>query len=97
MGNKPNSTWDAIYKNEQNYQQAEYAGFGAFWIGITVGVSNVACGLCVGVLGSSTALSTAQNGATFMSMLIVIIFASALGLYAVIIGIIANTQSAGFP
>ena len=53
--------------------------------------------MCVGVLGSSTALVTAQNGATFISMLIVIIFASAIGLYAVIIGIVMNTISPAWP
>ena len=80
-----------IYLNKANYQAAENAGYCAFWIGITVGLSNVFCGLCVGVLGSSTALVTSQNGATFISMLVVIIFASAVGLYAVIVGIIMNT------
>jgi len=72
---------------------AENSGYAAFWIGITVGLSNVFCGICVGVLGSSTALVTSQNGSTFISMLIVIIFASAIGLYAVIVGIVMNTGS----
>ena len=76
---------------------AENAGFAAFWVGVTVGLSNVFCGLCVGVLGSSTALVTSQNGATFISMLVVIIFASAVGLYAVIVGIIMNTSSGNWP
>ena len=70
---------------------AQNSAHAAFWVGICVGVSNVVCGICVGVLGSSTALVTSQNGATFISMLIVIIFASAIGLYAVIIGKVGNT------
>ena len=89
--------WNDIYANKENWQIAENSGFASFWIGITVGLSNVFCGICVGVLGSSTALVTSQNGATFISMLIVIIFASASGLFAVIIGIIMNTQSGGWP
>ena len=76
---------------------AEMSGYASFWIGICVGFSNIFCGVCVGVLGSSTALVTSQNGATFISMLIVIIFASAIGLYAVIVGIVVNTQSGGWP
>ena len=86
-----------IYTNKDWYQSAENAGYCAFWIGVCVGLSNVFCGICVGVLGSSTALVTAQNGATFISMLVVIIFASAVGLYAVIIGIIMNTNSGNWP
>ena len=91
-GNDPNT----IYESKANYQTAENSGYAAFWIGVTVGLSNVFCGICVGVLGSSTALVTSQNGSTFISMLIVIIFASAIGLYAVIVGIVVNTQSGGW-
>ena len=94
---KPSGSWDDIYASKSNYQIAENSAYASFWIGITVGLSNVFCGICVGVLGSSTALVTSQNGATFISMLIVIIFASAIGLYAVIIGIVVNTQSGGWP
>lgn len=86
-----------IYLSKANYQIAENSAYASFWIGITVGLSNVFCGICVGVLGSSTALVTSQNGSTFISMLIVIIFASAIGLYALIIGIVVNTQSGGWP
>ena len=94
---KPGSDWTAMYQSGENYQLAENSGYAAFWVGVTVGLSNVFCGICVGVLGSSTALVTAQNGSTFISMLIVIIFASAIGLYAVIIGIVMNSVSGMWP
>ena len=94
---KKTTDWTAMYVSTANYQQAENVGYAAFWVGVTVGLSNVFCGLCVGVLGSSTALVTSQNGSTFVSMLIVIIFASATGLYALIIGIVMNTVSGSWP
>ena len=99
QGKKPADTTkvNMIYSSKELYQQAENAGYCAFWIGICVGLSNTFCGICIGVLGSSTALITAQNGATFISMLVVIIFASAVGLYAVIIGIIMNTNTGSWP
>merc|ERR1712156_1009958 len=93
---KPSGDPNSIYYSKEAYQTAENSGYAAFWIGVTVGLSNVFCGICVGVLGSSTALVTSQNGSTFISMLIVIIFASAIGLYAVIVGIVVNTQSGGW-
>ena len=45
-----------VYKNLETYQAAEFAGYCYLIIGLVVGVSNLACGLCVGVLGSSTVL-----------------------------------------
>ena len=86
-----------IYATKANYQAAENAGFAAFWIGVTVGLSNVFCGISIGVLGSSTALVTAQNANVFIGMLVVLIFASAVGLYALIIGIVMNTNSGSWP
>jgi V-type H+-transporting ATPase proteolipid subunit len=78
------------------YQVAEYSGYCYLFTGLIVGVSNMACGLSVGVVGSVTACTHAQAPSTFVSMLIIEIFASALGLYGIIIGIIMS-NSAAFP
>lgn len=78
----------ADFTNATAYNHALWCGFNLFTLGIYVGMSNLVCGICVGVTGSNCAIADAQTPETFVKILIIEIFGSALGLFGIIVGII---------
>ncbi|CCC67231.1 hypothetical protein NCAS_0A06730 [Naumovozyma castellii] len=73
-----------------------YTGYSLFWAGITVGASNLICGVAVGITGATAAVSDAADSALFVKILVIEIFGSILGLLGLIVGLLMAGKAVDF-
>lgn len=84
------------FDEDWNWASFYFAGYSVFFSGCSVGITNIASGISVGIAGSACAIADAQDDSLFVKILIVEIFASALGIFGIIVGII-QSNNAQFP
>ncbi|ALC39722.1 Vha16-5, partial [Drosophila busckii] len=77
-------------QNADSYPLAK--GFVHLAAGISVGVSGMASGYAIGVIGDAGVRNTAQQPRLFIGMILILIFAEVLGLYGLIVAIYLYTK-----
>jgi len=81
----------SVIINEKLNEPAKYSayqGFAHLGAGLTVGMSSLAAGLAIGIVGDAGVRANAQQTRLFVGMILILIFAEALGLYGLIIGLV---------
>lgn len=69
-----------------------YQGFLHLGAGLSVGLSGLAAGFAIGVVGDAGVRGIAQQPRLFVGMILILIFAEVLGLYGLIIALILTSH-----
>ena len=67
-----------------------FEGYKHLASGLCCGVSSLAAGLSIGIVGDAGVRANAQQEAVYVGMILILIFAEALGLYGMIIAIVLS-------
>ncbi|KAF4548873.1 V-type proton ATPase 16 kDa proteolipid subunit 2 [Elsinoe fawcettii] len=63
--------------------------------GLSVGLTGLAAGYAIGIVGDTGVRSYMQQSRIFVGMVLILIFGEVLGLYGLIVALILNTKSKG--
>ena len=76
--------------NPEGY--SSFSGFAHLASGLSCGLSGLAAGMTIGVVGDAGVRANGQQPRLYVSMILVLIFAEALGLYGLIVAIILSQK-----
>lgn len=74
-------------------KQALFTGFIQLGAGLSVGLSGLAAGFAIGIVGDAGVRGNSQQPRLFVGMLLILIFAEVLGLYGLIVALLLNARA----
>lgn len=74
-------------------QYSSYSGYAHLASGLCCGLSGLAAGMAIGVVGDAGVRAVGQQERLFVGVILILIFAEALGLYGLIVSLILSTQA----
>jgi len=82
----------ALIANGLNEDYKLFKSFMDLGAGLSVGLSGLAAGYAIGIVGDAGVRGTAQQPRLFVGMILILIFAEVLGLYGLIVALILSTK-----
>merc|ERR1712014_560619 len=72
---------------------SSYSGYAHLAAGLTVGMSSLAAGMAIGIVGDAGVRANAQQSRLFVPLILILIFSEALGLYGLIVGLVVASAA----
>jgi V-type H+-transporting ATPase proteolipid subunit len=82
-----------LISDNLSQKQALFTGFIQLGAGLSVGLSGLAAGFAIGIVGDAGVRGTAQQPRLFVGMILILIFAEVLGLYGLIVALLMNSKA----
>lgn len=75
------------------HARAAFAGFAHLGGGLACGLSGLAAGMAIGIVGDFGVRAAAEQPKLYVGMVLILIFSEALGLYGLIVGLILSSKA----
>ncbi|KAK7924067.1 V-type ATPase [Apiospora marii] len=82
-----------IISGDLSEMMSLHKGFMQLGAGISVGLSGLAAGFAIGIVGDAGVRASSQQPRLYVGMVLILIFAEVLGLYGVIVSILMLTRA----
>merc|ERR1711907_461214 len=77
-------------QGDHPYGYASYSGYSALAAGLCCGMAGLSAGIAIGIVGDAGVRANARQPKLFVGVILILIFAEALGLYGLIVALILS-------
>merc|ERR1711988_976040 len=78
---------------DEAYGYASYSGYSALAAGLCCGMAGLSAGIAIGIVGDAGVRANARQPKLFVGVILILIFAEALGLYGLIVALILSSNT----
>merc|ERR1711937_504766 len=78
---------------DKPYNYSSYSGYAALAAGLCCGMAGLSAGIAIGIVGDAGVRANARQPKLFIGVILILIFAEALGLYGLIVALILSSNT----